>query len=304
MIPSRMLRYLDEIVRLGSIRQAAEKTNVAASAINRQLLDLEAELGTPLFHRLPRGLRLTAAGEIVIDYVRETLKGYERTRERLHDLQGLKAGRVVVAAREGLAQGLVAETALHFKETYPHIKLTILGIPTDEVIARVDAGDADFGLMYQPLLAHTLEVVGSYEVVFGAVVSPDHPLAARRSVTLAECAAFPAVLSEKWPSAKFLLAAAAQARVKIEASIETDSIAAMKTLVLDGRHIAFLSNMETCFGSDRIQIRHLPISRPRVAMQSLEIVRRRDATASQAAGLFIAALQAAIPKKALRRAKS
>ncbi len=51
MLHSRMLRYLDEVARCGSIRQAAERLNVASSAINRQILALEAELGTPIFHR-------------------------------------------------------------------------------------------------------------------------------------------------------------------------------------------------------------------------------------------------------------
>ncbi|MBL0932855.1 MAG: LysR family transcriptional regulator, partial [Alphaproteobacteria bacterium] len=73
MLHGRMLRYLDEIVRSGSIRKASARLNVASSAINRQLLALEAELGAPLFERLPRGLRLTAAGEMLIAHVRQTL---------------------------------------------------------------------------------------------------------------------------------------------------------------------------------------------------------------------------------------
>ena len=67
----RHLRYIDEIARCGSIRLAAERLHVAASAVNRRLLDIEDELGTPVFERLPRGMRLTAAGELFIQYVRE-----------------------------------------------------------------------------------------------------------------------------------------------------------------------------------------------------------------------------------------
>jgi DNA-binding transcriptional LysR family regulator len=60
---ARILKYLDEVVRTDSIRGAAEKLNVAASAVNRQILVLEEDLGTPVFQRLPKGLRLTAAGK-------------------------------------------------------------------------------------------------------------------------------------------------------------------------------------------------------------------------------------------------
>lgn len=57
-----MIVYFDAIRRAGSVREAARRLNVASSAVNRQLLKLEAELGTPLFERLPAGLKLTHAG--------------------------------------------------------------------------------------------------------------------------------------------------------------------------------------------------------------------------------------------------
>src|ERR1700750_2052167 len=59
MLHARILTYLDEVARLGSIRKAAARLNVASSAINRQILALEMELGAPIFERMPRRLRLT-----------------------------------------------------------------------------------------------------------------------------------------------------------------------------------------------------------------------------------------------------
>ena len=73
---SRKLQYLDEIARSGSIRKAADRLNVSSSAINRQILALEEEFGVPLCERLPRGLRLTAAGELCIELVRDGLKDF------------------------------------------------------------------------------------------------------------------------------------------------------------------------------------------------------------------------------------
>ncbi|WP_455854058.1 helix-turn-helix domain-containing protein [Ensifer canadensis] len=64
MLHSRVLRYIDEVARSGSIRAAGERLNVAASAINKHVLQLEEMIDEPLFERLPRGLRLTPAGEI------------------------------------------------------------------------------------------------------------------------------------------------------------------------------------------------------------------------------------------------
>ena len=58
----RLLQYVDEVARAGSIRRAAERLNVTASAVNRRIMDLEEELDAELFERRPRGVRLTAAG--------------------------------------------------------------------------------------------------------------------------------------------------------------------------------------------------------------------------------------------------
>jgi Transcriptional regulator len=60
----RIMRYVDEVARTGSIRKAADQLSVTASAVNRRIMDLEDELGTPIFERRPRGVRLTAAGEV------------------------------------------------------------------------------------------------------------------------------------------------------------------------------------------------------------------------------------------------
>jgi DNA-binding transcriptional LysR family regulator len=78
----RLLQYVDEVARAGSIRKAAERLNVTASAVNRRIMDLEEELDTELFERRPRGVRLTAAGETYLRYVRAQSADVERMRCR------------------------------------------------------------------------------------------------------------------------------------------------------------------------------------------------------------------------------
>jgi molybdenum-dependent DNA-binding transcriptional regulator ModE len=90
---ARVLRYLDEVVRRGSIRKAAEHLHVAPTAVNRQILDLEAELGAPLFDRIHNRLRLTPLGEMVLTHVRSTLREHAALRERIADFKGMGAAR-------------------------------------------------------------------------------------------------------------------------------------------------------------------------------------------------------------------
>ncbi|MDI7066543.1 LysR family transcriptional regulator, partial [Klebsiella pneumoniae] len=105
MLHSRLLRYLDEVARSGSIRGAGEKLHIAPSAINKHLLLLEEEIGEPLFERLPRGLRPTPAGEILLAHVRRTILEYRQVEAEIRDLKTLQKGEVIIATVTGLASG-------------------------------------------------------------------------------------------------------------------------------------------------------------------------------------------------------
>ena len=69
----RLLTHVVEVARLGSIRRAAGQLNLTPSAMNRRLQELEAGIGTPLFERRPRGVRLTTAGEMFVRYARSQI---------------------------------------------------------------------------------------------------------------------------------------------------------------------------------------------------------------------------------------
>lgn len=93
MLHSRLMRYIDEVARAGSMRQAAERLGIASSAINRQILAFEQELGVAVFERLSNGVRLTAAGELLVEHIRATMKDHSRTISRISDLKTLRETR-------------------------------------------------------------------------------------------------------------------------------------------------------------------------------------------------------------------
>lgn len=102
---SRFALYFAEVARSGSLRRAAEKLHISASAINRQILQAEEAFGTPLFERLPEGLRMTAAGELLYDNLLRWQKEFRLTRQKFDELQGLKRGTVSVGMVQALAEG-------------------------------------------------------------------------------------------------------------------------------------------------------------------------------------------------------
>src|SRR5580693_7973637 len=192
MLHSRLLRYLDEVSRLGSIRKAAVRLNVASSAINRQILALENELGAPIFERMPRRLRLTATGEVLIAHVRDTLKGHLRAEAQIEALKGLARGEVTIATMNGLAAGPLPRFLSSILDQ--HLRVRVL--PFDQMTNTVLTGEADLALTYNPPNSPGLRIVASHDLAIGAVVSPKHPLTKRRSLRLADCAEFPLAVAD------------------------------------------------------------------------------------------------------------
>jgi hypothetical protein len=118
--PPRLLTYVDAVARHGSIRKAADALNVASSALNRQILDLEADLGSALFERLPRGVRLTAAGEVFLAYSRQAISELKAVESQVEQLRGLVRGQVSVAAVESVAGELLPSAITQFQAAHPN----------------------------------------------------------------------------------------------------------------------------------------------------------------------------------------
>jgi DNA-binding transcriptional LysR family regulator len=150
MLHSRLLKYLDEVARLGSIRKAAARLNVASSAINRQILALESEIGAPIFERIPRRLRLTATGEVLIAHVRDTLKAHQRVEAQIEAFKGLTRGEVTIATMNGLATGPLPRFLSGILDQHSRVLLRLRVLPFDQMTNAVLTGDADMALTYNP----------------------------------------------------------------------------------------------------------------------------------------------------------
>jgi DNA-binding transcriptional LysR family regulator len=292
---ARILQYLDEIVRAGSIRQAAEELNVASSAISRQLLELEAALGTPLFWRMPRGLRLTAAGEILIVHIRQTLRDYERARECMRDLEGLQGGSVVIAAMNGPAEGLVPAVGLRFREKFPRVKIMVQIAHVHEIVRMVDDGDADIGLAYNLPLHHGLHVIQTFEARLGAVVAAHHQLATAPATRLSDCANYPIVAADSSVTiSRIMRAAFRRANLQLTPAFETNSTAMMKAIVRDGRHVTFLSAPDLHQGGDDVALVYLPILDGGIPRHPLALIHRSSTSPGLAASLLTEELRIAL----------
>lgn len=192
----RFLHYVDAVARSGSIRAAAEKLHVASSAVNRRVQDLEAELGTPIFERLPRGVRLTAAGELFLGYARRRRADLEQVRSQIEELDGVRRGRVTLVASQALAPAFLPRAIHEFQALRPGIAFDVKVLDRERAVDAVTGFEADLGLVFNPPQLQGLAVLAQARQRTCAMVAPDHPLAGRASVRLKDCLAYPIALPD------------------------------------------------------------------------------------------------------------
>ena len=273
MLHSRLLGYIDEVARAGSIRRAADRLGIAASSINRQIIALEAEYGVALFERLPRRLRLTVAGELLIAHIRQTLREQEVLRARFLELQGRRRGLVRVATISGLVPSIMPRLLAWMRQRHPFVKLVVRAMPLDAVMAAVLAGEAELGLGYQLPSDPKLRIVARAVSRIGAVVTPAHPLARLADVSLADCAGFPMVIPDRSISIGALLAEALErSAIAVDTVVETNSIELMRRAALQGEAVTFMSEIEAEAGGTLV---FLPLRGPLPLQQELRLVTRR-----------------------------
>lgn len=263
MLHNRLLIYLDEVVRCGSIRAASRKLNVASSAINRQILALEEDLGTPIFERLPRRLRLTAVGELLIDHVRSTLRGQQQLNVRIADLTGLRWGQVTVATVGTVAAEILPTAIQSFRRDYG--KCTIDVRMVGDVLAHIQNDDVDVGIGFDLAAPPGIRTVFDIPVVLGAVMAPGHELAARKHLSLAACVGFPLILPSPAMSMRPILDRAFQNfGESVQATIITNSVELMKQSVTRDQGIAFLTEMNVRDERARGELVFVPLTESRL----------------------------------------
>ncbi|MCW5653591.1 LysR family transcriptional regulator [Hydrogenophaga sp.] len=236
-----LMRYFVEVAREGSIRAAAEKLHIAASAINRHILEYEEQLGTPLFERLPRGMRLTQAGQILFDTAKRLQQDYNYAVSEVDQIRQAKRGHVSLATLHALAEDLLPPVIHELLQQHPAIRYSFVVRNSVEAVRLVSEDDIDLGLAYDPPPGAPLTVLHSAEMPTGVILPPTHALARHEEISLEQCAAFPIILQRSGEMRENITRMQREEGVPIEPVVETDSAAMFRELVMNGSGIGFVS---------------------------------------------------------------
>jgi len=300
-IHSPAIHYFDMVRRCQSIREAARRLNVASSAVNRQILKLEGEIGTPLFERLPAGLRMTAAGEVFARHVLVVLQDAARASSELDALQGLRTGHVEIATVSGVTVDLLPSVLERMSARYPHITVGVTSLGSQGIPDAVTSGQADIGIAFALRRTADLQQLGVGHFRLGAIVAEDHPLAERQEVSFSTCAEHRLILAKSDLSIHHLLAPViARTRSSHKAALETSSVELAAQMAKRGAGVAFQTRIgieaELAAGS----LVHLPLSDNGPVLSDLGVYVRSSRFLPVAVDAFVRALCEEIASREIR----
>jgi DNA-binding transcriptional LysR family regulator len=250
MLP-RTLAYLDAAARHGSIRGAARALNVASSAVNRQILMLEEELGAPLFERLPRGIRPTAAGELLLAQVRRWRREEERLLHELGSLRDGLRGTVRIAAAESVCETILPGALRALSGRYPGLDYDVVSGDNARLTATLSARDADLVVAFDLIEHERAEVLQTIATPMGLLVPAGHRLAGRREVGPPDYAEEAFVLpGEAWLRASSLRVLLDGRHGAVRAVARAERPGILRAMVRAGIGIAFLTRLGAVHGPE------------------------------------------------------
>lgn len=248
---SRHIKTFHEVVSAGSYSAAARALGYTQPAITQQMKALERAVGSPLFIRVGRGMRLTEAGETLARHADTILSSISTAQQQMNAITRLRSGRVRVCAFPSANATLIPEAMARLAATHPGVRVELLEEEPPESLGRVVRGECDITLaftypgLHEEVPAELVEIP-LLEDQLTVLLPTGHPLARRRAVKLAELS------EERWIAgclrcrANFLHECAEQGFAP-DIAFTTDDNLVVQSMVAAGLGVAMMPGLVLSF---------------------------------------------------------
>ncbi|MCA0030074.1 LysR substrate-binding domain-containing protein [Mesorhizobium sp. B263B2A] len=266
------LRAFHQVAISGGFSRAAEALFLTQPAISDQVRKLEEEYDVLLFNRNKKQVTLTHSGQKLLEITHRMFDTEQQALELLTESRALRSGtlRIVADAAHHLLHILGS-----FRARYPGVQVSVRAGNTETVISSLYSYDADIGVLGEVPTGRDFEVLKLNSTPIIAFTSIDHPLAGKKSLTLAQLAQESLVMRERGSKTRQKLEdLAAASKVELRPAIEAEGREAVREIVASGAGIGFVSAAE--FGQDS-RLMPITIDAPETLMdEALICLRERS----------------------------
>lgn len=238
------LAIFDAVARTLSISRAGDMLMISQPAVSKQLAQLERNLKTHLVDRLPRGVKLTAAGELLASYARRLFSLADEAELAMQQLAGLSRGRLIVAATTTIGVYWLPSILVKFRRSHPGVELRMEIHPSATIARLLLEGAIDLGLAESAVEDDRIESKPFMRDRMIAITARNGPLSRKRQVSPAELCRAPFVVREVGSGTKSLVERALSYRgLKVTPAMSLGSTEAIKRAVIEGAGVAMVSKL-------------------------------------------------------------
>jgi DNA-binding transcriptional LysR family regulator len=279
-LSSRDLRAVIALIEERNFTRAAERVHLSQSAFSALIQGVEESLGARLFDRTTRNVSLTPEGRLFEDSARRVLADFDGMVENFRDHAQRRRGRVVIAALPSLAAGWLPGVLAEFRRRHPGIELALLDQLSEQCLALVRAGQADFALATAGDKDADLATEALCADEFHLVCRKDHPLAKQAEIRLRDLAAHPFVHLSRNSSVRQHLEAAFHPTA-MQTVLEVEHLATVTGMVAAGLGITVVPGLTLFHFEHRdLVVRRLDL---KGLTRRILLVRRKNEALSAAA---------------------
>jgi LysR family transcriptional regulator, nitrogen assimilation regulatory protein len=265
------LRNFMRVAHAGSVSRAAQELRLAQPALSRQINKLEHELGTPLFSRHGRGMRLSAAGSRLLERAEAIAQLVQQTREEIREDRSPTRGRLVLGVPPAAGRLIVPYFVERFRKTWPETTLHLREGVASSLQEWLVEKRIDLALLHNPPHLEALELKPLLTERMFVIGPPRHRLKQRphpKSFRIRDLGALPLILPNGAHANRRLVEnAALEHGVRLRIMIEADSVAFAKTMVERGLGYTILTYAAVQDELARGELTVYPIVRPALSVR-------------------------------------
>lgn len=190
----KQLIYFIEITNQGSFSRASEILGISQPSLSLQIKRLEEELGTPLFHRLGRGIRPTQAGNALLRHGYSALASISDAKKEINELLNIECGSLSVGSVQSVNTYFIPPVVVEFHKKYPKVKLNIQENSAPRLEQMLRDGELDIVFSFSPASLDEIYADPLFKEYLILATGSHHKLASRKKVKLSELENYPFAL--------------------------------------------------------------------------------------------------------------
>ncbi len=246
----RHLRYFKVVAELQHFHKASQALFITQPALSNQIKQLEEELGSKLFERIGRGVKLSESGERVLESACRVLSEIENMRDAVEDLESGSRGTLRIGVLQSVNVLYLRKIVLEFDRHYPNISLCIEELANDQIASKVADGEIDLGIGFiLPQAYKNIDTEMLFQEKWNVVVAPQHVSKARDIAEGREQDLKAVLLPERFETRKIIDNYFQTHNISIGKITEVNSISCILDLVENGNSFTILPEAFSVFKS-------------------------------------------------------